>query len=218
MNNSESNRNIQKYNNDVKQLKQEMEKVCAYFISAACEFAKMWFNKKIDHAIESKPEIANRFGKEGLKKLKSTLNKLLLEIPGIVDNCLNKNELWIHRQDISEIPLKKSVVYINPELKDNVLYNAVRNVLGPVGTLLIEFGFEDTNPENIWGEKDGCVFLRPRVGYKWTDEMRKHVMNYANLYEKFHKTLLELRIWLDKREKEKAKELWKSVKEEPNEK
>ena len=108
---------------------------------------------------------------EGLRNLKSDLQKMIEMVPSIVEEHLNNDKYWAHRGQLSYEPYQLGPYRVQGNRVPDELSEGVRELLGYVGAILIKHGFADTKQYSEWETKHG--FERPRYsyGYDCSDKM-----------------------------------------------
>ena len=193
-------------------LREQMEKTCKEFLEATKEFAPTWFQKSVERAVTSQPELAKECGVNGLRSLKSDLQKLVAMIPHIVEQHVNCDKYWPHRAELPDEPeLKFGRYHISKPRGPDELDNGVREILGYVGAILVKYGFAKTGEFGNWVAGYGSERPRYRFGYDWSEKMSSVLNKYSPLYDE----LVKLNEKLKKVEREKAeaeaKDLWEQA-------
>lgn len=190
-------------------LRGQMENICKEFLEVTKEFTVAWFQDRVKRAVISHPEIAKKSGLEGLRSVKSDLQKIIGMVPSIVEEHVNRDKYWPHRGKLPDEAHSQFGRYQfhGPRAPEN-LDDGVREVLGYAGAILVKHGFADTGQDSEWKTEPGCDQLRYRYGYDRSEKMNGVLKQYSGLYEELVKLDNELRKAKEERAKAEAKNLW----------
>jgi len=134
---------IKKLNSQMDSLRRDMEVECENFLDATKEFAAEWAENEVKYTIQSHAELAKRYGRERLGKLKLELKELIENMPRIVDKHLNVDKYWVHRGELPDgFPNNIGRYRISENHLPGDLNAALREVFGNVGILLIDNDFD----------------------------------------------------------------------------
>ncbi|MCQ1534719.1 hypothetical protein FTO70_03235 [Methanosarcina sp. KYL-1] len=168
----------------VKQTKGKMELETRSFIEAAKTFTCEWVMREAKRAEffpenVTSPEYAKP-APEKLNGLKPGLNEIITRIPAIVEDQLNLDELWIHRNKLPHPGISRDYLEYKKEKTRRELTARIRMILGCAGELLSE-------QENVaLGDKE-WVRERGRRKYacllRFSEEMTSSLSRYFALLE-----------------------------------
>lgn len=199
---------IQEARSELEQLRKRMATVRLAFLKAAEGFCAEWFQKTIESAVISKPEVSKSLGVERLRELKSELKQLIDKVPDLVKQHLAQERYWPHFTELpDDIHERGLTAYdIGKRASDGLHYGG-RELLGYAGQLLIAYSFDDAGIGSAWEKRPGKP-PRYRYGYSWSTEMDTLWKEYTELID----SLVETTIKLGRSEKAKAaaeaKYLW----------
>jgi len=200
---------------EIAEVRAEMERACRGFLDATREFAVHWFEQRVEQSVVANPEIAKIAGRDGLRRLKHELRRLVDQAPELVSTHVNRDRYWGHRPALME----SSTALFNPtanpydfrgEEPPRVLDGAVAEVLKRADALLEEFGFTSgERPARVTGLPAG----RPRraLAFSWSEPMQAALRRYAELYGRLRRANSELRPLRRKRADSDAKRLWDEI-------
>ena len=201
---------IKELEGQIRVLRDRIEKTCKEFFEATNEFAVEWFQSCVERAVISNPELAKKSGVAGLRNLKSDLQNLAATVPSIVEKHLNIDRCWPHRRQIPDKPDPQLGRYQDYWRRLTIanLKNAVAEVLGYVGGVLVKHGFADTGPASAWAVIAWSEQPKYTCEYDWSQKLNAVFGRYSDLYGQ----LIELDGELKKVQREKAeaeaKGLW----------
>jgi hypothetical protein len=196
-------------------LRTDMEGACRAFLQATLAFAVEWFQRRVEQAVVDDPEIAKVLGRDGLRRLKADLRKLVEQAPDLVSSLVNRDQLWAHRPAL----IDSSAALLNPELNPYefrgdrappLLNGAVAEVLARAEALLAAFGLAPPEPAGL----PGFPVSRSRrriLLFTWSEDMRGALGRYAELYARLRTANSDLRPLRRKRVDGDAKRLWDEV-------
>lgn len=213
MDTSEFDPKIGNLEKEMKIFREQMEKTCDDFLIATNEFIIDWFNKSVQDSVQRNPDITKKHGIEGLRNLKSDLNDLILRVPDLVNQHLNKDAYWGHRDTISDGKEKlwgRYSLYRALGPIDGPLDEGTRIIFGYVGEILIKYGYvslNETKIVNYW-TSIGSNRLRYSIGYNWSEKMSEIFKKYSDQYDKLIKMDNELKSLKRNKSEAEAKNLW----------
>jgi len=140
MDTSEFDTKIGKLEEEMKNLREEMEKTCKDFLSAASEFIIEWSKEDVDKIV-SNSENTIKIGIEDLHKLKSDLQNFISKVPNLVDQHLNKDTYWGHRGIISA------------KWNSRPLEEGTKIILGHIAKIYQDYGYP--MDKKIWQSQKG---------------------------------------------------------------
>jgi hypothetical protein len=201
---------------EMENLRQQMEKTCGEFLIATNEYIAIEFKEMVERGVISNPDIAKRHGVDTLRRLKSECKELISSVPDLVNLYLNKDENWGHRGKIPEkndLRFERYAMYSNAPLR-GAFEEGIRLILGYVGTLLVKYGFEEADSRlhaYKWTRIPGSNQIKYGIGFQWSEKMTEVLKVYSPQYNE----LIKLDDKVKKLEKEKAqaqaKNLWDQV-------
>lgn len=200
---------------EIADIRAAMERACRAFLAATAEFAVEWLQQRVEQMVVANPEIAKIVGREGLRRLKHELKRLVDQTPELVSTHVNRDRHWSHRPVLME----SSTALFNPaanpyefrgEEPPTVLDGAIAEVLGRADALLVDFGFTTgARPSRVPG-LPGSRAKRP-LSFAWSAPMRQALREYAALYGRLRRANSELRPLRRKRADSDARRLWDEI-------
>uniref|UniRef100_UPI00301A6741 hypothetical protein n=1 Tax=Oceanobacillus massiliensis TaxID=1465765 RepID=UPI00301A6741 len=140
--------------NEKVKLIEKMELIKDEYLKEIEKFSRDWIQTTTKREVTGNPDLALDIGKEKLGELKRKVESLIEKLPTLVNQYLNKNELWWHK--------KEDKAWYS-QLENRILSKIEREVqfmYGELGIILSEYGFVRVEPKGfkdygIWAEKNG---------------------------------------------------------------
>jgi len=194
-------------------LSTSMEHGCQQFIAAAEAAIIDWCRTTVERAVVASPDVTHALGTERLHAMKSELARLLGVLPASIQAALGTDQLWAHRlSDYSSVQYESSKFWPSESRHSaSEMLRAIRGVLGPVGSILVEYGYLDARSSRDWGETDNRREVLYLGNFSWTAAMKTAMENYRKDYEKFFALCAGIRATQEEKAKAEARSLWDSV-------
>jgi len=209
MQTAEFDAQISDLESQIESLKVKMEDVCRAFLLATGKFAAQWFEDRAERAVTSNPETTRKVSAERLRKMKSALERLVLRIPRIVGKHVNNDKYWAHRDEMTDDLFSYFGRYrVYGRSVPDEMDNAVREVLGYVGSLLAEYGLAEVGEYKEWAIDYLGPHPKYRREYSWSEEMNIALMRYSELHAKLLKLSQALKEVKNQKAEAEAKSLW----------
>jgi hypothetical protein len=209
MQTAEFDAQISDLESQIESLKVKMEDVCRAFLLATGKFAAQWFEDRAERAVTTNPETTRKVSAERLRKMKSALERLVLRIPRIVGKHVNNDKYWAHRDEMTDDLFSYFGRYrVYGRSVPDEMDNAVREVLGYVGSLLAEYGLAEVGEYKEWAIDYPGPHPKYRREYSWSEEMNIALMRYSELHAKLLKLSQALKEVKNQKAEAEAKSLW----------
>jgi hypothetical protein len=195
-----------------------MEELKQEFILETIDFASKWYKKTAKDYVAKYPEIALRMSEEKILKMKTKINQLVGDTEKIVKDELDNSALWWHK-----MPRHNDSIEQYTQLVDKypqILDRAVRHVLGRLGIILEEFGFNvdaSGNPSSFhefWFERlpntEKIIQIYPHL-LKWTAKMEETTRKYNEQYTQAVTLYTEIQKLKKEKIKQQALTRWDSI-------
>lgn len=193
------------YEIDSKQI--ELEFLQQQFLVECKRFIAQSMEGRIRQAILSCPEKVIAQGKKGLTPIKEKANQFFDDISEAVEKNIGKTELWLHtRQELVSKNFPEDFYAFADETGPQSLNNAVKELLSPVGLLLLENGLDT---EENW-EVSGKLALY-RHSLEWNREMQDSMKKYSARFNELAVLVKEYEILAEKSAGNEALDLWDSI-------
>jgi hypothetical protein len=214
----ETNVLIERKEAELLPLRSHMEKLKTEFIKATVDFAVEWYRKTAKEYITKYPEITLKMHEEKIAHMKTKVNELITNAEKIVRDEFDNPALWWHQKPRLHDPIDqyKQVADKYPETLDH----AVRRILGHLGIVLEEFGFNVTTRSNTGAFKE-FWFELPTGGKQivpcyphllsWTKEMQDIIVEYDALYTRAMGVFNEIQLLKEEKKRQEALTRWDSL-------
>jgi predicted DNA binding CopG/RHH family protein len=199
-------------------LRLHMEELKIEFIKQTVDFTVEWFRKTAKEYITKYPEITLKMSEEKIASMKAKVNQLVKNTEKIVRGELDNSALWWHQKPRlhDSINQYKQVADKYPEALDH----AVRHVLGHLGRVLEESGFNVTTSSNTGAYKE-FWFENPIGGKQtvpcyphllsWTKEMQDTIKEYDAQFTKAIMLFEEIQQLKEEKKRQEALTRWDSI-------
>lgn len=195
-----------------------MENLRREFAQQTIDFAIEWYRKTVKTYITKYPEITLKMKEEKIHKMKTKVNELVGNVNRIVNDELSNPELWWHQRPNLEdaVDLYTQVSDKHPEILDR----AVRHILGHLGIVLEEFGFNvatqatsGTYPEFWFDNQEDKNNYAPYFPHllKWAKDMQYTIVKYNTQYTMALQLFKELQELKEQKQKLQASARWDSI-------
>ena len=181
-----------------------MEDALQTFLDRIKEFAQGFVKDRVGATVTHKPEVAKSIGMDGLRELKAETQELTERVPDLVEQRVNRDELWTHRklpEDIYNFELNRRYSF-NGYSAPSEPNDAVRHALGPVRELLVKHGFDEYDRHDYSD--------RRKYGYyfEWPEDMKSALQGYAALHKEYIDVIKELRKVEREKDEFEVKNMW----------
>ncbi len=199
-------------------LNSRMEELRIIFTEQVAGFASGWYQATAKFYVAKYPEITLGLTEEKMVAMKTKVNTLITNAERTAKAQLSNPQYWWH---------------LNPGLHDSfdqytqaadkypeILDQAVRRVLGPLGVVLEEYGFNVAASgskglyEEFWFEPSGSgglpVPYYPHI-LKWSEVMQDTIRKYNANYTRAITLFNEIQKLKDEKKKQQAMARWNSI-------
>ena len=168
---------------EIKSTREKMERETRTFIEATKNFSLEWVQREMNSNIsklKSEDYSENvEIGKDRLSKL-SRLEGLPFRIQDIVEEHLNRDDYWIHRNGLLHADISRDYIEFKKEKTRKDLTSSIRMILGCAAEIFADV--KDKNPEDkMWVRERGkrkyiCIL-------RFSDEMTASLDRYFSMLE-----------------------------------
>ncbi|MDI9394318.1 MAG: hypothetical protein QM426_02390 [Euryarchaeota archaeon] len=168
---------------EIKSTREKMERETRTFIEASKNFSLEWVQREMNSNISKlKNEDYSEnleTGKDMLSKL-SRLEGLPFRIQEIVEEHLNRDDCWPHRNELLHTDISRDYIEFKKEKTRKDLTSSIRMVLGCAAEVFADF--KDKSPEDkLWVRERGkrkyiCIL-------RFSDEMTASLDQYFSMLE-----------------------------------
>lgn len=200
MDTSGFDKQIENINIKIDQQRRQMTPIYDEFLKEATNVLNDYYKSKTEQFVVSKPDITQKHGKEGIKKLKSDCRELLKRVPDIINKNLGINKFWSHKWEIDVLKSNYGTNHYDSVYKiGSEINRSLNDSASDLRELLTKYGYIE----------QGKVSHYPSIGYiECSKGMKTIFKKYIELDEEFYKLTYELRSIENEKEKAKAKDIW----------
>jgi len=133
-----------------------------------------------------KPEVASSLGVEKLEELKGEFTGILDTLSDQTRQRLDDSQIWLHRVHIPDGALSDMTYSYQLEKRSNkAMDDAIRELIGLVGTMLKKYGFIEVGKDFTWNTTPGGITQYandlPTRGMDHYRELSKFMDQYKDL-------------------------------------
>ena len=181
---------------------EKMESLRLAFIESTDKFISSWCSKYVEHVVTFHPEVTRVIELDGLKRIKSELQELIVYVRGVSKEKLVSRDLWSHFYRETQIPLED---YFYSNKRPRVLDDIIRWLLSGVAPLLARHGYQEAANEL---EAIATNPLRRDNRLDWSSEMDGIIESYSDLHKALSDVIGEIKNIESERIRAEAKDLW----------
>lgn len=210
---------IERKETELSPLRQCMEELKNEFIKETVSFASEWYKRTSKEYVTKYPEVTLNMKEEKIAKMKAQVNELIRDTEKIVRGELENPALWWHQRhrlhDSIEQYLQVADKY--PAILDR----AVRHVLGRLGLILEEYGFNVAASGNtgsfqeFWFDHPHGADSTSNPYYphilKWSEKMQDIIRDYNTQYTQAIAIYSEIQRLKEEKKKQQAMNRWDSI-------
>jgi len=153
---------IEKLSQDIEEQMKQLEATRYEIRDLIKETTIYWFNKEVQNTLASDPERSKKLGIEGLRPLRSDLDKLIALVPELAEQN-TADKYWAHCRTLPTVPFQSQQILSNEY--PNVLYDNLRNLFWHVGSILARYGFKVQGYSDQ--KYDSGLMLPGEIDKKW---------------------------------------------------
>lgn len=187
-----------------------LDNIVSDYIDIMSQLIVSWSRDTIERMVMEKAEITKSLPEDELRSMKNEMNDLLAELPEMVEEELNADEMWPHRMEIpGHLHKDRMEIQLAIEKRRALADEAVRRLLGQTGLLLRGRGYIDED-RRMWDfGLDGMATYRyPIPGDKSAEALMSRYFDWLRGYGELAN---ELRSLEHSKQAEEAKRRWDSV-------
>jgi hypothetical protein len=170
-------------------IKEQGDKFIPEFKSIAVSYLRDWSIKLVKSYYTEKPEITRNLSAEKAEELKREFKGILDLLPEHTSKRLDDNQIWLHRLRIPDHALSDMTYSYQLEKRSkNSMDRAIKDLIGPVGAMLIKYGYIEVRNDYLWNLTPGGI-------PQYTDDLPSRGMDHhkalRDLMEKYKNILIE---------------------------
>jgi len=137
----------------------------------------------------TKPEVTRSLGTEKLEEMKQEFTEILDSLPEHISNRLDDSQIWLHREEIPDHAVTDMTYSYYFEKRSNKsMDEAIRDLIGLVGSMLIKYGFVETGKDFTWKMTPGGI---PQYANDLPSQGMDHYRALTKLMEQYKNILVE---------------------------
>lgn len=204
MNTTDYDQIIAKEQKALAAIKDQGEKFIPGFAKIAADYIRELSIKLMKSYFEYKPEISKNLSPEKIEEVKREYKGIYDSYPEFTKKRLNDSQIWLHREEIPDGALSDMTYSYQLEKRSNkYMDEAIRELIGVVGSMLIEYGFVEEGKDFTWKMAPGGF---PQYANDLPSQGMDHYKPLMQSMEKYKDILVEyVFVFQNLRKAEKAK-------------
>ena len=179
-------------------VKEHGEKIIPEFKEIIALYIYDWSIKLMRRYLTANPEITKNLGPQKLEEMKREFKGILDSLPETTSKRLDDPQIWLHRFRIPEHELSDLTYSYQLEKRSHKLIRqAIRELIGLVGSLLIKYGYIEVNNDYEWEMAFGDILQYsdnlPSRGIEGHQALSKLMERYKNILIEYVYSLQNLR-------------------------
>jgi hypothetical protein len=161
MNDADYMKRKDEINRQLQVSQEKLDNIVVQYVEVISRVLSEWAKETVEDAVMDKAEITKSLPEKELREMKAQMNALMDELPAWVSEEFDKDEKWPHRMDIpKDLHRDRMEIQLAIERRRARADEAIRRLLGRVGSLLREYGFVEER-RRIWDfNLDGTAVYR----------------------------------------------------------
>jgi hypothetical protein len=204
-------------------LRSVMQEKKLQFINVMSDFAEKWYEETARLYIKKYSEVSFNLPTNSFGDLKKKVRSLIAESNEISERALTQPGIWWHEKPELHSAVSQYDQLGNQQVGNKypeLIERPVRIVLGELGIILEEFGFnvETTvthgpRHQEYWFQKSEEKIISPYFPHmlEWSKPMQETIEEYNQLYKQALLKLQEIQTIKDEIKKRKIVDLWDSI-------
>jgi len=189
MNSPDYDRIIAQERKALASIREQGEKLIPEFKRIAASYIRELSIKLMKSYFKYKPQLTRRLGTEKLEEIKREFTGILDSLPEHTSKRFDDSQIWLHREKIPDSALTDMTYSYQFEKRSNKsMDDAIRDLIGLVGSLLIKYGFVEDGKDFTWKITPGGI---PQYANDLPSTGMDHYRALNNLMEKYKNILVE---------------------------
>jgi len=170
-------------------VKEQGEKLIPEFKRITAAYVRELSINLMKSYFKYKPELTSSIGAEKLEEIKREFTGLLDSLPEHTSKRLDDSQIWLHREKIPDRALTDMTYSYQFEKRSNKsMDEAIRDLIGLVGSLLIKYGFVESGKDFTWKMAPGGI---PQYAIDLPSTGMDHYRALNKLMEQYKDILVE---------------------------
>ncbi len=139
-------------------IKEQGEKMVPQFSRTIAAYVRELSITLLKSYFKHKPDAARKLGAEKLDYLKNEFTQIVDSLPEETSQRLDEGQIWLHRAAIPDHALSDMTYSYQFEQKSRKsMDDAIRELIGLVGAMLIKYGFVEEGKDFTWKMTAGDI-------------------------------------------------------------
>jgi len=170
-------------------IKEHGEKFIPEFKKIMALYIYEWSINLMKRYMTANSEITKNLGPQKSEEMKREFKGILETLPETTSKRLDDAQIWLHRYEIPDYELADLTYSYQLEKRSQKWINqAIRELIGLVGSLLIKYGFIEVENDYEWEMTTGNI---PQYSYKFPSRGIEHHQALSKLMERYKNILIE---------------------------
>lgn len=170
-------------------IKEHGEKLIPEFKQTVTSYIHDWSIQIMKSYLTSRPDITKNLSPQNSEEMKQEFTGILKALPEITSKRLDDAKIWLHRVEIPDHELTDlSYSYKLEKRSKKWINQALRDLIGLVGSLLVKYGYFDVETDYHWEMVAGGIL-------QYTDKLpargNEHYQKLSKLLEGYKNILIE---------------------------
>jgi hypothetical protein len=189
MNSTDYDRIIAQERKVLASIKEQGEKLIPEFKRITALYIRELSIKLMKSYFKYQPEATRRLGAEKSEEMKREFTGTLDSLPEHTSKRLDDRQIWLHREDIPDRALSDMTYSYQFEKRSNkAMDEAIRDLIGRVGSILINYGFVEEGKDFTWKTTPAGI---PQYAIDLPSQGMEHFRALNDLREQYKDLLIE---------------------------
>ncbi len=189
MNSTDFDRIIAQERKVLASIKEQGEKLIPEFKRITASYIRELSIKLMKSYFRNKPEVTRSLGTEKLEEMKREFTGILVSLPEHTSKLLDDSQIWLHREEIPDRAVTDMTYSYYFEKRSNKsMDEAIRDLIGLVGSMLIKYGFVEAGKDFTWKMTPGGI---PQYANDLPSKGMDHHKALNKLMEQYKNILVE---------------------------
>ena len=189
MNSTDFDRIITQERKVLVSIKEQGENLIPEFKRITASYIRELSIKLMKSYFRYKPEVTRSLGTEKLEEMKREFTAILDSLPDQTSKRLDDGQIWLHREEIPDRAVTDMTYSYYFEKRSNKsMDEAIRDLIGLVGSMLIKYGFVEAGKDFTWKMTPGGI---PQYANDFPSNEMDHHKTLNKLMEQYKNILVE---------------------------
>jgi hypothetical protein len=189
MSSTDYDRNISQERHVLASIKEQGEKLIPEFKRITAAYVRDLSINLMKSYFKYKPDVTISLGAEKLDDMKGEFTGILDSLPEQTNKRLDDSQIWLHRVEIPDHALSDMTYSYQFEKRSNKsMDDAIRELIGLVGSMLMNYGFVEVGKDFTWRMTPGGI---PQYANDLPSRGMEHHKALNKLMEQYKNILVE---------------------------